>query len=168
MHLLEHGGQELGDGRVDVDGAERCVSTGAPAYMRSRTAWTASSPSMPRIAAPRISRVSASASTLMKPCVSPCSTARLTLVIGRVPTSTRRPEARASASVMPHAPERRVGEERVGRQAVGHLAVAAVEQVRGDDLVVVVGGVGEGAAAVALAERPDAGDAGGEPVVDAG
>ena len=45
-------------------------------------------------------------------------------------------------------------------------AVAAVEEVRRDDLVVVVGGVGEGAAAVALAERPDAGDAGGEPVVD--
>ena len=44
--------------------ARAMVSTGAPAYMRSRTAWIASSPSTPRIAAPRISRVSASASDL--------------------------------------------------------------------------------------------------------
>ena len=42
--------------------------------------------------------------TLMKPRVSPFSTARLTRVIGRVPTSTRRPEARASASVIPARP----------------------------------------------------------------
>ena len=42
----------------------------------------------------------------------------------------------------------------------------AVEQVGGDDLEVVVGGVGEGAAAVAVAERPDAGDVGGQALVD--
>ena len=47
------------------------------------------------------------------------------------------------------------------------LRSRAVEQVVRDDLVVVVGGVGEGAAAVALAERPDAGHAGRQPVIDA-
>ena len=42
----------------------------------------------------------------------------------------------------------------------------AVEQIGGDDLEIVVGGVGEGAAAVAVAERPDARDIGGQAVVD--
>ena len=41
-------------------------------------------------------------------------------------------------------------------------AVVAVEQVGGDDLEVVVGGVGEGAAAVAVAQRPDAGHVGAQ------
>ena len=41
-----------------------------------------------------------------------------------------------------------------------------VEEVGGDDLEVVVGGVGEGAVAVAVAEGPDAGDVGAELVVD--
>ena len=49
---------------------------------------------------------------------------------------------------------------------VADLAVLAVEQVGGDDLEVVVGGMGEGAAAVAVAERPDAGHVGGQGVVD--
>ena len=34
---------------------------------------------------------------------------------------------------------------------------SSLEQIGGDDLEVVVGGVREGAAAVAVAERPDAG-----------
>ncbi len=42
----------------------------------------------------------------------------------------------------------------------------AVEQIGGDDLEVVVGGVGEGAAAVAVAERPDARHVGAQLVVD--
>ena len=46
------------------------------------------------------------------------------------------------------------------------LAVLAVEQVGGDDLEVVVRGVRERAAAVAVAQRPDAGHVGREPVVD--
>ena len=102
----------------------------------------------------------------MKPAVSPFSTARLTLVIGRVPTRTAAAGGAGLGLRHADAAERRVGEEGVGGQAVGHLAVGAVQQVRGEDLVVVVGGVGEGAAAVALAERPDAGDVGGESVVD--
>ena len=64
------------------------------------------------------------------------------------------------------AAERRIDVEGVGRNAVAHPARRAVEQVRGDDLEIVVGGVGEGAAAVAVAERPDARDAGPQLVVD--
>ena len=83
-----------------------------------------------------------------------------------MPTRTGRPDGAGLGLRHADPAEGRVGEEGVGRQAVGHLPVAAVQQVRGEDLVVVVGGVGEGAAAVALAERPDAGDVGGELVVD--
>ena len=88
---------------------------------------------------------------------------------GHRPAADQHPAAGGAGLGLGHAaaPERRVGEERVGRQAVGDLAVGAVQQVRGDDLVVVVGGVGERAAAIALAERPDAGGAGSEAVVDA-
>ena len=53
------------------------------------------------------------------------------------------------------APERRVDEQAVDRHPVGPLAIGAREQVVGDDLVVVVRGVGERALAVAIAERPD-------------
>ena len=53
------------------------------------------------------------------------------------------------------AAERRVDIERIGGLAVADAAAVAVEQVRRDDLEVVVGGVGEGAAAVAVAERID-------------
>ena len=45
-------------------------------------------------------------------------------------------------------------------------ALLAVEQIGRDDLEVVVRGVREGAAAVAVAERPDAGHVGGQAVVD--
>src|SRR5262245_30020741 len=69
--------------------------------------------------------------------------------------------------VHPAAPERRIGVERVGRDALAQLAAAAVEEVGLDDLVVVVRGVREAAVAVAVAERPDARDAGAQLLVDA-
>ncbi len=56
--------------------------------------------------------------------------------------------------------ERRIDVERVNRNAVAHLARGAVEQVRRGDLEIVVRGMGEGAAAVAIAERPDVGNVG--------
>ncbi|MEZ5289024.1 MAG: hypothetical protein R2712_30330 [Vicinamibacterales bacterium] len=59
--------------------------------------------------------MSASISARMKPRVSLISRARPTFAMGRWPTSTRRPDWRASCSVMPHAPDRRVGEERIAR-----------------------------------------------------
>ena len=126
----------------------------------------ASSPPVPRIAAPRIFRVSASTTTFMKPCVSAFSMARPTFVMGRVPTRSGRPLARASVSVAPTLPERRIDVERVRRHAVAQATLLAVEEVRGQDLEVVVRGVREGAAAVAVAERPDAGHVGRELVVD--
>ncbi len=46
------------------------------------------------------------------------------------------------------------------------FAVLAVEEVGGNDLVVVVRRVREGAAAVAVAERPDPGYVGGQGFVD--
>ena len=55
---------------------------------------------------------------------------------------------------------------RVGGDAVGDLAVVAVEHVGDQDLVVVVGGVGEGAAAVRVADREDSLDVGAKLVVD--
>ena len=64
------------------------------------------------------------------------------------------------------AAERRIGVEGVDGNAVADAARIVVEEVGGDDLEVVVGGVGEGAAAVAVAEGPDAGDVGAELVVD--
>jgi len=43
--------------------------------------------------------------------------------------------------------------------------VLAIQQIGGDDLVVVPAGVGEGAATVAVAQRPDAGNRGSQLVV---
>src|SRR5258708_7798338 len=43
----------------------------------------------------------------------------------------------------------------VGWKGVAHPPVIAVEQIGGDDLKIVVGGVGEGASPIAIAERPD-------------
>src|SRR5216683_8040661 len=62
--------------------------------------------------------------------------------------------------VHPGAAQRRVDEQSIRRDAVRDAASLAVEQVRGNDLVVVVRGVRECAAAVRFAERPDAGRAG--------
>ena len=53
-------------------------------------------------------------------------------------------------------PEGWVDVERVGRNAVAHTPRIIVQQVSGDDFKVVVRGVGEGALAVTVAERPDA------------
>ena len=62
--------------------------------------------------------------------------------------------------------ERRIDVERVNGNAVADFARGAVEQVRGCDLEIIVGGVGESAAAVAIAERPDVRDAGLQRFVD--
>jgi hypothetical protein len=64
------------------------------------------------------------------------------------------------------AAEGRIGIEVVGDDAIAEAAWVVVDDVGGDDLEVVIGGVGEGAPAVAVAERPDAGDAGAQLIVD--
>jgi len=62
--------------------------------------------------------------------------------------------------------ERRVAVHGVAGDAVGDSARVVVEEVGGYDLEVVVGGVGEGAAAVAIAKGVDAFYVGAELVVD--
>src|SRR5450756_519809 len=54
----------------------------------------------------------------------------------------------------------------VGWNASTNPAMLTIEQIRRNDLVVIVGGVGEGAATVAVAERPNAVHAGGKAVID--
>ena len=75
---------------------------------------------------------------------------------------------RRACLVFRHARARkwRIGEQRIDRKAVGDAPRVPIEQVGGDDFVVVVGRVRERAAAVDIAQRPDAGYAGGQPVVD--
>ena len=79
---------------------------------------------------------------------------------------TRWPRSTRFALGETGAAERRIDEEAVRRDPVGEAAWHAVEQIGGDDLEIVVGGVGESALAVAVAERPDAGDVGAQLVVD--
>ena len=92
----------------------------------------------------------------MKPWVSPFSTARPTLVMGRVPIRAGLPELRTSRFGQADAAERRVDVEGVAGDAVADPAAVVVEEIGGDDFKVVVGGVGEGAFAVAIAQGPDA------------
>lgn len=58
----------------------------------------------PRMAASRICSASASMTIFMKPCVSNLSTVLPTRVVGRLPTSALRPDARTCATVMPARP----------------------------------------------------------------
>ena len=102
----------------------------------------------------------------MKPSVSPFSAARETSSMASL--RHQRGTAAAPNLRFRHAgtAERRVGVERVGGDAVADLPRPAVEQVRRHDLEVVVRGVREGAAAVAVAERPDPRHGGAQLVVD--
>jgi hypothetical protein len=60
------------------------------------------------------------------------------------------------------AAEWRINEEAICGDAIAHAPVLAVEEISGDDLIVIVGGVGEGAAAIAVSDRPDAGHIGAQ------
>src|SRR5215207_2440806 len=66
----------------------------------------------------------------------------------------------------PDAPQRRIDVERVSRDAVAYPALLAIKPVRSNDLEIVVGGVGESSAPVAIAESPDAGHTGCEALVN--
>src|SRR5918999_4968513 len=66
----------------------------------------------------------------------------------------------------PDAAERRVGVERVRGQPGCVLAAGVREPGVGDDLVVVVRGVGKGALAVAISERPDVRVGGPQAFID--
>src|ERR1700735_4895694 len=65
-----------------------------------------------------------------------------------------------------HPAKRWVDVERVNGDAVAHFALGAVEQVRRSDLEIIVRRVGESAPAVAIAKRPNMGDAGLQRLVD--
>ena len=56
----------------------------------------------------------------MKPCVSPFSTARPTLVMGRLPISAFRPLLQNLGLGHPGAAQRRIDVQRIGRNAVAH------------------------------------------------
>src|SRR4051794_40597256 len=56
--------------------------------------------------------------------------------------------------------QRRIGVERIGGDAVAHSSVLAVEQIGGDDFIVIPGRMSKGSPAVAVAECPDAGNVG--------
>src|SRR6516165_1632165 len=60
----------------------------------------------------------------------------------------------------------RVGVKGIGGDALADPARILVEQIRGDDLEIVVRGVGEGALAIAVPESPDAGRRGLQSVID--
>ncbi len=106
--------------------------------------------------AENLSRGPASTTTFMKPCVSSFSTARLDAA-HRPRRDQQRPSGRARLRLGDADPaERRIDVQRVGWYPLPQLPVLAVEQVGGNDLEVVVRRVREGAAAVAVAERPDA------------
>ena len=111
------------------------------------------------------SLLSASAKTFMNPAVSPFSTARPTRVIGRVAIRVGLPRPFTSASVIPALPSGG-SIECVGGNAVTDPARLPVEEVCGNDLEIIIGGVGEGAFAVAVAERPHSRHVGAQLIVD--
>ena len=92
--------------------------------------------------------------------------ARPTRVIGRRPNKKRPPSGARLRLGHADAAERRIDVERVAQNAVAHAPPLAVQEIRGDDLEVVIGRVGEGAAAIAVAKRPDTGRAGAQFVID--
>src|SRR5690242_361473 len=51
-----------------------------------------------------------------------------------------------------HTPERWVGEEGIDRYAVAHFAMRILQEIIGDDLVIVVSGMGEGPTPVTVTE----------------
>jgi hypothetical protein len=63
-------------------------------------------------------------------------------------------------------PKRWIYIKGIGGKTVADAAAIAIEKVGRDDLEVVVGGMGESTLAVAVAERPDAGHARAQLVVD--
>ena len=64
-------------------------------------------------------------------------------------------------------PERWIDIERIGRYAIAYSAWILLEKVGCDDLEIIVGGVGEGALAVAVAHGPDSRDICAQLIVDA-
>jgi hypothetical protein len=90
--------------------------------------------------------VPASATILMKPSFSPFSTS-----YGRGHGPFEDYDQSAALVRLrlapPHAPERRIDVERLVHRPLAHLSILANEQVRSDNLEIVIGGVRKGPAA---------------------
>src|SRR6516165_5465781 len=145
----------------------RCMTVyGALAYIRSRIACTASSHPGPSNEAPRISLLSPSTRMRIKPCVSPffdgAGNARHRPLAGQHPA----PAVACLGQGHANAAQWRVSVKGIGGDALADPARILVEQIRRDDLEIVVRGVGEGALAVAVTERPDARCGGLQLVID--
>lgn len=122
------------------------------AFMASMKPWIASSPSMPRIAAPR-SLLCIGESRCEARCLAR-SLARPTLVIGRVEIAVSWPDARSLPFRHAHATERRIDVERMGKDTVAELAILAVpSRFAAAISEVVVGRMREGAVAIAVPEE---------------
>ena len=102
----------------------------------------------------------------MKPCVSPFSTARPTLAHGPFADQRPPPDFADFGFGQAGASERRIDVQSVGENAVADAARVVVQQIRRHDFEIVVGGVRERASAVAIAQGPDAGNAGAQLIVD--
>lgn len=61
--------------------------------------------------------------------------------------------------------QQRIDKQAVIGNAVGYAARIVIEEVGGDNLAIVVGGVGEIATAIDLADRPDAGHVGTQLII---
>src|SRR5262249_30829528 len=79
-------------------------------------------------------------------------------------TASARPRLRLGHT---DATERWIDEEPVDRDAIGHASLVAIEEIRGDDLVVIVRGMRKRPAPIAVACRPHVRRARAELVVDA-
>ena len=66
----------------------------------------------------------------------------------------------------PDPTQRWIDIKRIGWNAGTDPPMLAIQQIGRNDLVVIVGRVCGGATTVAVAERPDAGQAGGKAVID--
>ena len=126
--------------------------------------WMASSPPVPRMAAPRIRLVGIDRDLH--------ETQRLAF-FDRAADPRHRPlpaqdgPAQSAGLLVGHsdAPERRIDEQAVGDDAVGDAPRFIVQEIGRDNLVIIVGRVGEGAAAVAITERPDSGHVGAQELI---
>ena len=102
-HFLQHRGDELADRGVNVHRArQRGVGSLGRHDVENAVDNLVTADSEDR--RPQDLFGSASTTTFIKPCVSPFSTALPTLVIGRLPSSARRPDERTWSTVIPARP----------------------------------------------------------------
>ena len=90
----------------------------------------------------------------MKPWVSPFSNARPTLSMGHLGDQCAPPQGTHLRFGEAGAPEGRVNVEIVGSDPIGRPTRIVVEQIRRDDIKVVIGGMREGTTPIAVTQGP--------------